>query len=882
MSTSNATRGGSQSPAEGKQNGGVALPGSAKLEDSERQVSQKVYSPYKVDGAKSVTKLSAGASPFKPGTMKAGPPPIHLLNKNSTADVPDSAKESTPNDMPTIVTSPTVTQTNGVTNGKAQRRAQPDPPAVYFTTDLGPMEFQGGHYLKIDNLTPKDVKKWDDIAEDCDIQQMLRGMKSKYSGPDGNRISFYCCFDDTRGTSETVRYIEDAQLNHWAIGYISQTEYAGAPEGDGSPEKSSYHDGQVLFVASFTGPTVDFKPEGANVMVHKLADSFGEMRAFTQVNSAAFPNLEFRAEYYSIKNAKQALSSATEKAPHIDEVGDRRPLLLASHADAPQNWKVIAKELPDYKIQVVGAGAKNDTAMAAIDPTAVRIIGTPPQDGQGKEFASPSGRTTWRIDENGQEKPTKPMLVLPKVGSIPYGQSIAAVVQAQYTPTRGRYHSDPTQQISGHMMQGMNMSVRNNSWNGNGSVHHSYSRSSPVRSPTTGPQAVEVWKIQNGQDVRTTIMLRNIPNRMSYFDLKNVLDENCYGNYDFSYLRIDFEKGTNVGYAFVNFADPMNIIPFVVNKVGRRWQADNPRKVELSYATVQGFDCLVEKFRNSAIMSEYKDYRPKLWHTFMSAPTDALVNEEMDFPSANNLSKKQRSMDNAGSIGLYAPRSSQNNRERGRFSQWDRGTPQQVEHDQRFYQEMSPMPNGQYSHHPSGYGPSGFDSGYASNGFNRFNGYNGAPRNMGPPPPFNNMVFNNGFQFNPYANGNGLVPQQMCGYPGYDAGDVFGPNYNNGGYSNGFQNNSDQGGNGYGGNGYGGNGYAGNGHNGGRFGTGRNTPPSRLRTQTDGRLGGRPKNVTTVQSPDYSPTDYTGPLAQVVESDEGYNETTGPHYCPKL
>ncbi|KAK5742935.1 hypothetical protein LTR17_002945 [Elasticomyces elasticus] len=33
-----------------------------------------------------------------------------------------------------------------------------------------------------------------------------------------------------------------------------------------------------------------------------------------------------------------------------------------------------------------------------------------------------------------------------------------------------------------------------------------------------------------------------------------------------------------------------------------RWQSDKPRCVELSYATVQGYDWLVEKFRNSAIM----------------------------------------------------------------------------------------------------------------------------------------------------------------------------------------------------------------------------------------------------------------------------------------
>ncbi|KAK4896451.1 hypothetical protein LTR27_005665 [Elasticomyces elasticus] len=43
-------------------------------------------------------------------------------------------------------------------------------------------------------------------------------------------------------------------------------------------------------------------------------------------------------------------------------------------------------------------------------------------------------------------------------------------------------------------------------------------------------------------------------------------------------------------------------VPFVTEHASQRWQSDNPRCVELSYATVQGYDCLVEKFRNSAIM----------------------------------------------------------------------------------------------------------------------------------------------------------------------------------------------------------------------------------------------------------------------------------------
>lgn len=77
-------------------------------------------------------------------------------------------------------------------------------------------------------------------------------------------------------------------------------------------------------------------------------------------------------------------------------------------------------------------------------------------------------------------------------------------------------------------------------------------------------------KISLGQDVRTTIMLRNIPNRVDQAGLKQLLDQTSLGEYDFMYLRIDFANNCNVGYAFINFVDPMAILPFASLRAGQR------------------------------------------------------------------------------------------------------------------------------------------------------------------------------------------------------------------------------------------------------------------------------------------------------------------------
>lgn len=49
---------------------------------------------------------------------------------------------------------------------------------------------------------------------------------------------------------------------------------------------------------------------------------------------------------------------------------------------------------------------------------------------------------------------------------------------------------------------------------------------------------VSVEKIRAGLDVRTTIMLRNIPNRIDQAMLKSIVDQSSHGKYDFMYLRI--------------------------------------------------------------------------------------------------------------------------------------------------------------------------------------------------------------------------------------------------------------------------------------------------------------------------------------------------------
>ncbi|KAF1837843.1 hypothetical protein BDW02DRAFT_576772 [Decorospora gaudefroyi] len=206
-------------------------------------------------------------------------------------------------------------------------------------------------------------------------------------------------------------------------------------------------------------------------------------------------------------------------------------------------------------------------------------------------------------------------------------------------------------------------------------------------------------RILDGSDVRTTVMLRNIPNKLDWMALKIILDEVCFGTYDFMYLRIDFKTGNNVGYAFINFADANGMLALIDRIERRSWPGFHSDKTaEISYATIQGREALVQKFRNSSVMHETPYCRPRLVYTLADGETMGqlrIAGTEQPFPRPDNLSKLQRSMDSARSVGLYPPHGYSSIMEhRSRTSAYDRGGPRDIlQAAVRFaHQRAAPVP----------------------------------------------------------------------------------------------------------------------------------------------------------------------------------------------
>jgi hypothetical protein len=136
--------------------------------------------------------------------------------------------------------------------------------------------------------------------------------------------------------------------------------------------------------------------------------------------------------------------------------------------------------------------------------------------------------------------------------------------------------------------------------------------------------------VRSGQDKRTTLMIKNIPNKYSQKMLLESLEKHK-GNFDFFYLPIDFKNKCNYGFAFINFVLPEYIPAFFQEFNGQSWQRFNSQKVcSISYAKIQGREALIEK--NFHILAEDRKYRPLI---FLSDGIKA--GEEEEIPVDPNL-----------------------------------------------------------------------------------------------------------------------------------------------------------------------------------------------------------------------------------------------------
>ena len=104
---------------------------------------------------------------------------------------------------------------------------------------------------------------------------------------------------------------------------------------------------------------------------------------------------------------------------------------------------------------------------------------------------------------------------------------------------------------------------------------------------------------------KTTVMLRNIPNKYSRDMVLDVLHKSGYRcKYNFFYLPIDFRNRCNLGYCFINFDRTETAEAFMTQFHNYKLPGFNSQKVcQVGLARVQGQHENIEHYRNSPVMA---------------------------------------------------------------------------------------------------------------------------------------------------------------------------------------------------------------------------------------------------------------------------------------
>jgi len=125
-----------------------------------------------------------------------------------------------------------------------------------------------------------------------------------------------------------------------------------------------------------------------------------------------------------------------------------------------------------------------------------------------------------------------------------------------------------------------------------------------------------------GQEWRTTVMIRNMPNNYTREMLLELVDDMGFsGSYDFAYLPVDFQSQAGLGYAFINFVSVADAqLCFEQFEGFSNWKVPSEKVCTVTWSSpAQGFEQHIERYKNSPVMhpSLPDEWKPVLFQQGM-------------------------------------------------------------------------------------------------------------------------------------------------------------------------------------------------------------------------------------------------------------------------
>ena len=134
-----------------------------------------------------------------------------------------------------------------------------------------------------------------------------------------------------------------------------------------------------------------------------------------------------------------------------------------------------------------------------------------------------------------------------------------------------------------------NKNLNEKDFKSNGSLSSSSEEKNKKNNIDSPKHIINIKNIIKGKDKRTTLIIRNIPNKYTIPLLLNELREKFYNKFDVLFLPQDNKIKNNLGYGFINFINYKHIIHFYDEYQGKKWPSFNSnKKCLLAYSKFQG------------------------------------------------------------------------------------------------------------------------------------------------------------------------------------------------------------------------------------------------------------------------------------------------------
>ena len=128
---------------------------------------------------------------------------------------------------------------------------------------------------------------------------------------------------------------------------------------------------------------------------------------------------------------------------------------------------------------------------------------------------------------------------------------------------------------------------------------------------------INLDNILRSRDKRTTLIIRNIPNKYTISLLLNELNKNFEHKFDIVYLPQDYINNSNLGFGFINFINHMHLILFYDEFVGKKWNCFNSKKrCQLAYSKYQGKNELMKYIHTKLSISNLDNNNENIKKSF--------------------------------------------------------------------------------------------------------------------------------------------------------------------------------------------------------------------------------------------------------------------------